>query len=111
MPSRSSDETQNCIISPFTRTGATIFIEPTVLSRSKKKSRRLGQVLVCRACDKSKGCEAKVLKSLRSRNDRNLIAEGKGVPCDRESEGSWRQTSVMTNRNLIQGLFFWVIEP
>lgn len=65
---------------------------------------------MCRACDTSNGCEKEVLKSLRSRNDRNFIAEGKGVSGDRESEGSWRQTFVVTNRNLISGLFLWVIE-
>ena len=30
------------------------------------------------------------------------IAEGKGVHCEVESEGSWRQTSGLTNRNHIR---------
>ena len=40
-------------------------------------------------------------KSIKSRNDRNLIAESKGVPGDRESERSRRRTFVLTNRNRI----------
>jgi hypothetical protein len=40
-------------------------------------------------------------KSQKSRNDRNLLAESKGVPGDRESEGSSRQTFVVTHRNRI----------
>ncbi len=40
-------------------------------------------------------------KSRKSRNDRNFIAESKGVPGNRESEGSRRQTFVVTNRNRI----------
>jgi|SRR4030042_5025283 len=43
-------------------------------------------------------------KSQESRNDRNLIAESKGVPGDRESEGSRRRTIVVTHRNRILGL-------
>jgi hypothetical protein len=66
---------------------------------------------VCRACSKSNGCGEQYPQSRESRNDRNLIAESKGVPGDRESEGSCRQTFVVTNRNRIEGLFFWVTEP
>ena len=40
-------------------------------------------------------------KSYKSRNGRNLKAEGKGVLGDRESEGSSRRTFVLTNRNRI----------
>lgn len=49
------------------------------------------------------------LKSLKSLNDRNLIAKGKGVAGDRESEGSPRRKDVMTHRNLIEGLLLWGI--
>jgi hypothetical protein len=58
-----------------------------------------------------KGEEARAFKSPKSRNDRNLKAESKGVPGDRESEGSRRQNFVMTNRNRIKGLFSRVTEP
>ncbi len=51
-----------------------------------------------------KGEEIYTSKSQKSRNDRNLIAESKGVPGDRESEGSRRQTGVVTHRNRIEGL-------
>jgi hypothetical protein len=47
------------------------------------------------------GEKGRPFKSLRSRNGRNLIAESKGVPGDRESEGSRRRTFVLTNRNRI----------
>ena len=50
----------------------------------------------------------KISNSQKSRNDRNLKAESKGVPGNRESEGSRRWTFVMTNRNRIQGLSFCV---
>ena len=43
-------------------------------------------------------------------NNRNPIAESKGVHREVESEGSRRQKFDKTNRNLIQGLFPWVIE-
>lgn len=45
------------------------------------------KLLVRRACSKSKGCEGD-LKSRRSRDDRNPIAESKGVCRETESEGS-----------------------
>lgn len=48
-----------------------------------------------------KGEERFNSKSQKSRNDRNLIAESKGVPGDRESEGSRRRTIVVTHRNRI----------
>ena len=57
--------------------------------------------LVCRACSKSNRCEGNNLKSFRSHNDWNPIVAGKGVPCERGSEGSCRQKSDMTNRNRI----------
>jgi len=65
---------------------------------------------VCRACSISKGCGANSPKSRESRDGRNLVAESKGVLGDQESEGSRRQIFVVTNRNRIQGLFFWVTE-
>lgn len=43
-------------------------------------------------------------------NNRNPLAESKGVHREVESEGSRRQKFDKTNRNLIQGLFSWVIE-
>lgn len=66
---------------------------------------------MCRACNKSKRCEEQSSSPERSRNDRNLIVESKGVSGNGESEGSRRQTLDATNRNLIQGLSAWVIEP
>jgi len=48
-----------------------------------------------------KGEENFISKSQKSRNGRNLIAESKGVPGDRESEGSRRQNIVVTHRNRI----------
>lgn len=44
--------------------------------------------LVRWACSKTNGCEEGVLKSRRSRNDRNPIVESKGVRRETESEGS-----------------------
>lgn len=55
-----------------------------------------------------KGEKRKLFKSQKSRNDRNLRAESKGVPGDRESEGSRRRMFVMTYRNRIKGLSLWV---
>ena len=42
-----------------------------------------------------------VHKSPGNPDDGNLIAEGKGVTSDRESEGSRKQTFDVTNRNRI----------
>jgi len=58
-----------------------------------------------------KGAGKAFPKSIKSRNGRNLLAESKGVAGDRESEGSRRRTFVLTNRNRIQGLSFWVTGP
>jgi hypothetical protein len=80
-------------------------ILPIVLSPVGTKDR------VCWACDNAKGCGEYVLKSQRSRNDRNPIVESKGVCREIESEGSWRQTFGVTNRNLIKGLSLWVTDP
>ena len=43
-------------------------------------------------------------KSLVSPNSGNYIAKSKGVHREVKSEGSWRQTSDLTNRNFIQGI-------
>jgi len=43
-----------------------------------------------------KGAGNQIPKSIKSRNDRNFIAESKGVPGDRESEGSRRQMERIT---------------
>ena len=47
----------------------------------------------------SNGC-----KSLVSLNSGNYIANSKGVHREVKSEGSWRQTCDLTNRNFIQGI-------
>ena len=52
----------------------------------------------------------KKVEVLTEPNNRNPIAESKGVHCEVESEGSRRQKFDKTNRNLIQGLFSRVIE-
>ena len=49
-------------------------------------------------------------KSQKSRSDRNLIAESKGVLSDRESEGSRRRIIVVTHRNRIKGLSYRVTD-
>lgn len=51
----------------------------------------------------SNGC-----KSLVSPNSGNYIAKSKGVHREVKSEGSWRPTSDLTNRNFIQGIWLWV---
>ena len=51
-----------------------------------------------------KGDENNVSESRKSRNDRNLKAESKGVTSDRGSEGSRRRKFVVTYRNRIKGL-------
>ena len=47
----------------------------------------------------SNGCKSRV-----SPNSGNYIAKSKGVHRKVKSEGSWRQTSDLTNRNFIQGI-------
>ena len=51
----------------------------------------------------SNGCKSRV-----SPNSGNRIAQGKGVHREVGSEGSRRQTSGLTNRNFIQGIWPWV---
>ena len=60
-------------------------------------------ILVCSAWAYSNGC-----KSLTSPNSGNRIANSKGVHCEVESERSWRQTSDLTYRNFIQGIWPWM---
>lgn len=48
-----------------------------------------------------KGAGRQLSKSPKSPNDGNLTAESKGVQGDLGSEGSRRQTFVVTNRNRI----------
>ena len=55
--------------------------------------------LVCSARALSNGCKSRV-----SPNSGNYIAKSKGVHREVKSEGSWRQTSDLTNRNFIQGI-------
>ena len=55
--------------------------------------------LVCSARALSNGCKSRV-----SPNSGNYIAKGKGVHREVKSEGSWRQTSDLTDRNFIQGI-------
>ena len=52
--------------------------------------------LVCSARALSNGCKSRV-----SPNSGNYIAKSKGVHRKVKSEGSWRQTSGLTNRNFI----------
>ena len=58
---------------------------------------------VCSAWAYSNGC-----KSLTSPNSGNRIANSKGVHREVESERSWRQTSDLTYRNFIQGIWPWM---
>ena len=58
---------------------------------------------VCSARALSNGCKSRV-----SPNSGNYIAKGKGVHREVESERSRRQTSDLTNRNFIQGIWPWV---
>ena len=51
---------------------------------------------VCSARALSNGCKSRV-----SPNSWNYIAKSKGVHRKVKSEGSWRQTSDLTNRNFI----------
>ena len=51
----------------------------------------------------SNGCKSRV-----SPNSGNYIAKGKGVHRELESERSRRQTSDLTDRNFIQGIWPWV---
>ena len=60
-------------------------------------------ILVCSAWAYSNGC-----KSLTSPNSGNRIANSKGVHREVESERSWRQTSDLTHRNFIQGIWPWM---
>ena len=55
------------------------------------------------ACVYSNGC-----KSPASPYSGNRTAESKGVRGDAGSEGSRRQTSGLTYRNLIQGMLAWI---
>lgn len=52
--------------------------------------------IVCSARALSNGCKSRV-----SPNSGNYIAKSKGVHRKVKSEGSWRQTSDLTNRNFI----------
>ena len=60
-------------------------------------------IFVWLACVLSNGC-----KSLTSPNSGNRIANSKGVHREVESERSWRQTSDLTYRNFIQGIWPWM---
>ena len=44
-------------------------------------------------------------------NSGKAIAQSKGVHCEVEFEGSQRQTSGLTNRNFIQGIWPWIRLP
>lgn len=59
--------------------------------------------VVCSAWALSNGCKSRV-----SPNSGNYIAKGKGVHRELESERSRRQTSDLTYRNFIQGMWPWV---
>ena len=59
--------------------------------------------VVCSARTLSNGCKSRV-----SPNSGNYIAKGKGVHRELESERSRRQTSDLTYRNFIQGIWPWV---
>ena len=59
--------------------------------------------VVCSARALSNGCKSRV-----SPNSGNYIAKGKGVHRELESERSRRQTSDLTYRNFIQGIWPWV---
>ena len=59
--------------------------------------------IVCSARALSNGCKSRV-----SPNSGNYIATGKGVHRELESERSRRQTSDLTDRNFIQGIWPWV---
>ena len=67
-----------------------------ILGDRKFREGIYGLFFVCSARALSNGCKSRV-----SPNSGNYIAKSKGVHCKVKSEGSWRQTSDLTNRNFI----------
>ena len=76
-----------------------------LLSMKSLRFRKISEafLFVCSAWAYSNGC-----KSLTNPNSGNRIANSKGVYREVESERSWRQTSDLTHRNFIQGIWPWM---